>query len=154
MRAIEGPSKLAVVVVAALAVAGCGGNKPAPEPAGGGGGGAEDTQWQEQDSDDPSMIGAERMDEIKAILDRKRTSVSRCLADVVNAGKVDKNARGHVALGFVIGMDGKATSIEVVEDSLASPDLERCVIAKVAQIDFGALPRAIDWAYTFAFESM
>jgi hypothetical protein len=79
---------------------------------------------------------------------------ARCFADVLNDGKVDKNARGHLALAFVISEAGKATAMKVLEDSLESPDLEQCVIAKVQQIDFGELPRKLDWSYTFAFESM
>lgn len=141
-----------MTITAALTAAGCGGGKPAARAPTGGDDGEG---WAEpDDGDDPSMIPPERMDEIKTILDRKRTAAARCLADAINADKIKKNARGHLALAFVINPAGKATRIEVLEDSLASPDLERCVIAKVEQIDFGPLPEPLDWSYTFAFESM
>ena len=140
------------VVLAALA-AGCG-RKPAPVAPGGGGGGGDEAVAGDDQSDDLSMIAPERMDEIKTMLDRKRTAAARCFADVANDGKVDKNSHGHLALEFVISPAGKATGIKVLEDNLKSPDLERCVIAKVEQIDFGALPKPLDWSYTFAFESM
>ena len=139
------------VVLAALA-AGCG-QKSAPVAPGGGGGDEEAVAGDDQ-GDDLAMIAPERMDEIKTMLDRKRTAAARCFADVANDGKVDKNSHGHLALEFVISPAGKATGIKVLEDNLKSPDLERCVIAKVEQIDFGALPKPLEWSYTFAFESM
>jgi hypothetical protein len=154
-RAAIGPARgWTVVALAALAagvaLAACGGGKPAAQrPVGGGG-----EEWSDSEGDDPDMIGVERMDEIKQILDRKRVAAARCLADVVNDGKIDKNSSGHLALGFVISPAGKATSIKVLEDSLDSPDLEQCVIGKVQLIDFGPLPKPLDWSYTFAFESM
>ncbi|HVV88263.1 MAG TPA: AgmX/PglI C-terminal domain-containing protein [Kofleriaceae bacterium] len=150
MRAIE---TAMVLVLAAVGAAACGGSKPATHTEAEGGGG--DTAGGGGDEGgDPNLVDVTRMDEIKQALDRKRVAAARCLADVVNAGKIDKNAKGHVALGFVIGTDGKATGVKVLEDSLSSPDLEQCVIAKVQAIDFGALPKSLDWSYTFAFESM
>lgn len=137
------------VVLAALA-AGCG-SKPVPVAPSGG---DDEVVAGDDQGDDPSMIAPERMDEIKSLLDRKRTAAARCFADVANDGKVDKNSHGHLALEFVISPAGKATGIKVLEDNLKSPDLEQCVIAKVQQIDFGALPKPLDWSYTFAFESM
>lgn len=138
---------------AAALLAACGGSKPAAQNAGGGGGG-DDGEAVEDEGEDPSMVGVERMDEIKTMLDRKRTAAAHCLSDTINHGKLDKNARGRMALSFVISPAGKATNVKVLEDSLESPDLEQCVIAKVQQIDFGALPAPLDWSYTFAFESM
>ena len=133
-------------------VAGCGG-KPAPVAPSGGGGDDEAAAADDQ-GDDLSMIAPERMDEIKRLLDRKRTAAARCFADAANDGKVDKNSHGHLSLTFIINAFGKPTQVRVLEDSLASPELEHCVIEKVEQIDFGALPKPLDWSYTFAFESM
>src|SRR4051812_8928420 len=130
MRTIERSMTRAGWLVALLAVAACGGSKPATRTAAAGGGGEGGGDTAGDDGDDPSMVGVERLDEIKQSLDRKRTAAARCLADVVNAGKVEKNSRGHLALGFVITAAGKPTGIKVLEDSLASPDLEQCVIAK------------------------
>ena len=100
------------------------------------------------------VIGVQRMDEIKQILDRRRVSAARCLTDVIDDGKLPRNARGRMAVSFVIDEAGRATRVKVLEDSLQSPELEQCVIGKVEQIEFGPLPRKLDWSYTFAFEAM
>jgi len=142
------------IVIAGLCA--CGGGQKTSTATGGGGGGGGEEVWGDSGGDGASdaVVGPERMDEIKGLLDRKRTAAARCFADAVNHGKVAKNARGHVMLGFVITTGGKATQFKVLETSLDSPDVEGCVIKKVESIDFGALPHDLDWSYTYAFESM
>ncbi len=139
-----------LVVVLALAAAACGGSsKPAATTPTGGG--------DEVVADDDSggdMVPPERMDEITALLDRKRTAAARCLADAVNTGKADKNARGHVAVSWTIGTSGQAQGAHVTETSLDNDTVEACVVRKIEEIDFGALPRELEWSYAFAFESM
>jgi hypothetical protein len=142
----------ALISIAALlfATAACGKSKPADTtPAGGG----DDDGFDDENSGG-DMVPPERMDEIKAQLDRKRTGASRCLADAVNSGKLPRNTKGHVALGFTIGTNGTAKDLKVIETSIDSEDVQRCVMEKVQQIDFGALPAELEWSYTFAFESM
>lgn len=139
-----------LVVVLALAAAACGGSsKPsATTPTGGG----EDTATDDDSGGD--LVPPERMDEITAMLDRKRTAAARCLADAVNSGKADRNARGHVAVSWTIGTDGRAQGAHVTETSLDNETVEACVVGRIEEIDFGALPRPLEWSYAFAFESM
>jgi hypothetical protein len=101
----------------------------------------------------PNMVAPERMDEIKALLDRKRTTVARCLPEAIEAGKAPKNARGRVTLEFVISRLGKARGLKVAEATLESDMVQQCTMNHVANIDFGALPRDLDWSYTYSFEA-
>jgi hypothetical protein len=140
-----------IALVTVLAVAACGGkSKSADTTLAGGGGGGDDSG----DDSGGDMVPPERMDEITRLLDRKRTAAARCLADAVNAGKANKNARGHVAVSFTISTAGNAEGVRVTETSLDNADVEACVMKKVEEIDFGDLPRALEWSYAFAFESM
>jgi hypothetical protein len=146
---------LATALSIALCAA-CGGGKKAdttPEEAGGAGG----RDYRGDVSEDPcqgGMCPPETLDAIQRALDNKRRAAARCLADAVNAGTVSKDARGHVALAFKISPSGKAQNIAVVQSSIKSPEVEQCVIAEVAGIDFENVPTTLDWAYTYAFESM
>lgn len=135
-----------------LLVAACGskGGSSNTTPEGGGGGGDEEVA---EDSGG-DMVPPERMDEIKSLLDRKRNAAARCLADAVNAGKVPKNTAGHVAIEFTISTGGTAQGLKVIETSIENEEVQGCVMEKVQQIDFGALPKPIEWSYTYAFESM
>jgi hypothetical protein len=127
------------IVVVGLAACGGGGKKETALPVddgGGGGGAAVDTG-----ADD--MVPPEKMDEIQVRLDRKRGLVARCLSDAVLAGTAPRNARGKITLEFVISPGGQAERIKVAKASL-----------QVKEIGFPELPRALEWSYTFAFESM
>jgi len=140
-----------VALMLVIPLAACGGKSKPAEPT------ATSTSDGESDpanAEGGDVVPPDRMDEIKSLLDRKRTAASRCLADAVNSGAVPKNAHGHVALEFTIGTDGAATGMKVIESSIDSSVIEQCVMAKVQQIDFGALPAPLEWSYTYAFESM
>lgn len=139
------------LVILGLSLAACGGSsRPAATTPSAG----ADESAADDDEGGDNLVPPERMDEIKIALDRKRNAAARCLADAVNSGAADRNARGHVSLGFTIGTDGRAGQITVIESSLDNPTVEQCVVGKVGDIEFGPLPRALEWSYVFAFESM
>jgi hypothetical protein len=154
MRTIT-PLSIAALSIGLLAAA-CGGGKKdstTPDEAAGAGG----RDYRGEESEDPcqgGMCPPETLDAIQRALDNKRRAAARCLADAVNQGKVSKNAHGHVALSFKITPAGKAENITVVQSSIKSPEVEQCVIGEVEQIAFENVPTTLDWAYTFAFESM
>ncbi len=126
---------------------------------GGGGGKTEETIPDEGDGeevepdDDGGMIPPERMDAITNDLNRKRQTASRCLTEAIDAGDADKNSRGKITLEFVIAASGKPRDISVVNATLKSKMVQDCVVELVGNMDFGALPRDLDWSYTFAFEA-
>ena len=112
--------------------------------------GGGETQAADEDS---AMIPPERMDEIQSTLDRKRDSASRCLTSAIDEGEAPKNAHGKVMLEFVIGTDGHAKDIKVAKTSIESEKVSSCLVELVGKIDFGPLPRDLDWSYPFAFEA-
>lgn len=99
------------------------------------------------------MCPPEVLDAIQQSLLRRRTAAARCLTDAVKAGKAERNARGAVALSFVIGTNGKAREVKVVKSSIQNAEVEQCVVSKVEEIDFGDVPIDLDWSHTYAFES-
>lgn len=99
------------------------------------------------------MCPPEVLDEIQQNLLRRRAAAARCLSDAVNAGKAPRDARGAVALSFVIGTNGKARDVKVVKSSIKNEDVEQCVVHKIEEIDFGEVPIDLDWSHTYAFES-
>jgi hypothetical protein len=137
---------------AVLVVAGCGGGKGASssrEPVH-----VDDVDGEiAEGSDGDTVVAPERMDEIKAQLDRKRVVVARCLPDAIDAGQAAKNARGRITFEFVISPAGKAQSIKVAEATLDSEMVQDCTKQHIASIDFGALPRSLEWSYTYSFEA-
>jgi len=134
-----------------LGMLACGGGQKRGSGGPEGPGGSDEVGEGSTGGDD--MVPPERMDEIKSELDRKRSIVARCLTDAIAAGQAPKNARSHVTIAFVISPAGKAEQIKVIEGSLESPMVQECVIGHVSKIDFGALPKPLDWSYTYQFEA-
>jgi hypothetical protein len=139
-------------MIASLAACGGGGKggDTTPDPDEGGGDAVDDGQG--SDGDD-GMIPPERMDEIKTALDRKRNAATRCLTEAIDAGELDKNARGAVTVGFVIAPSGQPRDVQVLEASIDSKLLHGCVTDLVSGMTFPELPHDLDWSYTFAFEA-
>jgi hypothetical protein len=144
-------------VLVAAAAAGCGGKgggeaTTPDEPAG-----DATEEPSEEPADDGTatgdMLPPDQLDAIQRALDRKRLAASRCLTDAMEAGEVEKGSRGRVTLNFVIGTDGAARDIKVDDRSLKSDSVRACVVDIVGKIGFPALPRAVDWSYTYAFEA-
>jgi outer membrane biosynthesis protein TonB len=137
-----------VVLVAALAA--CGGHRKAatmPEVA------AVPTAV-EPAGNDGSMETPESLEAITSALDRKRPMAARCLSEAVDAKALPRNAHGKITLEFMIGTDGKASTIKVVKASLESEQLSACVVSVVERITFPTLQRSRQWSYTYAFEAM
>lgn len=139
-----------IALIVGLTLAACGGSsKPAATTPT-----SSDGEDRAEVSEGDDLVAPERMDEIKTLLDRKRTAAARCLADAINRGDAPKNASGHIAVGFTIGTGGRATGAKVLESSVDNDGVERCVIEKIESIEFGSLPKPLEWSYVFAFESM
>ncbi len=145
-----------VVPVALLvaAVASCGGHKSQPAaPSGDSGDNGEGGGVSENPCGDSGMCPPETLDRIKEALDSKRVTMSRCLSDAVSAGEAQKSAKGAVTVQFVITPSGQAEHVRVGNSTVGSKAVDQCVIAKVGQIAFPAVPKNLDWSYTYAFES-
>lgn len=145
--------RAASVVTVVMVLAACGGADKKEETLPDEGGGDEVVDEGAGDTGTDGMVPPERMDEIQRTLDRKRAVATRCLTDAIEAGDAPKNARGRVTLGFVISPAGKARDIEVLETSIESKQVQDCLVDLVGTIDFGELPRDVNWSYTYAFEA-
>jgi hypothetical protein len=139
----------------AIAVAGlgaCGGHKSQPVEATGGGG-DETGGGMTQPCSDNGMCPPETLDRIKELLDSKRITMSRCLSDAADAGKVGKNAKGKVTVEFVISTSGKPKDVKIGSSSVNSKVVEDCVVGKVEAMAFPEVPKDLDWSYTYGFEA-
>jgi hypothetical protein len=146
----------ATTLVILLLAAACGGSKKSSTTEGVAGGGEGGDPCANPCGDDPcagGMCPPEVLDAIQQNLLRRRSAAARCLSDAVNSGKAARDARGAVALSFVIGTNGKARDVKVVKSSIQNESVEQCVVSKIEEIDFGEVPIDLDWSHTYAFES-
>jgi hypothetical protein len=141
------------VVIGLLVVGACGGSEKGASVrrSTGGGNGWHDTAPDEQDV---GMIPAEKMDSIKANFDRKARSVSRCLVEAMDANEIGKNERAVITVTVTILPDGGATDVKTSNAEPGSKVFSDCVVGHVKRMAFGALPRRLDYSYTFAFDAL
>ncbi len=99
------------------------------------------------------MIGADKMDQVNKNLDRKRETVSRCLAIAIDNKELPKNSKGKITLEIVIA-NQHATSVKVVSSSLDSKSLTDCVINKVNEVEFPQMPKSYETSYSYTFEAI
>jgi hypothetical protein len=137
-------SLVAAVALAAI-LGGCG-SKPAPA--------APAPIATTPRDDSASMVPPETMDEIQRVLDRKRQSMSRCLALAVDNRELPRNAKGKVTVDLVIAPGGKATEVKIVRATIESKSLDDCVVSRVREIQFPEVPREVPTSYTYGFEAM
>lgn len=99
------------------------------------------------------MVPAEKMDEIRRDLERKRETVSRCLAFAVDNKELPRNSKGKINLEIVI-TGGHASSVKVISTTLESQTLSDCVIKKVKEIEFPQLPKPYETSFNYQFEAI
>jgi hypothetical protein len=134
----------------ALTVVACGGSQgeqsTTPEPA--------DEEMQAAPADDGGdvLIPEEKFTEIQSTFQRKEPIVARCYAAAIEAGELEKNAKGYFTVGLTITPDGSPTQIKVLETNLESSSLESCVLGHVKTWKLATLPRSLEYSYTYQFE--
>lgn len=143
-------------LAAALALAamsgwtsGCGGGgqprAETAEPAGGGG---------EESGGGNELIPDEKYDEIKATFDRKVTIVSRCHAQGVETGDVERSEKGHVTIGLTINPDGTPSGVRVMESSFQSDKVGQCIVDMVNTWTFPTLPKPLETSHTYVLDRL
>ncbi len=136
-----------VLTIAAILAAACGHKPPPPTDT------PDNTTQPPPPDPGASMVPPDKQEEITRDLERKRETVSRCLAIAVDNHELPRNSKGRVTLEIVI-TGGQANSVKVVKASLDSQTLDDCVIKKVKEISFPSLPSAYETSFTYEFEAI
>ena len=150
-----------------LCLVGCGGQSgpagpghDAPEPAPEQGLEPAPEQGQSPDDDEAGgsqteLIPARKLEEIERFFQRKNRFVSRCFNDALEAGEIPKGTRrAYITVSMTIARDGTPQNLRVAEASVSSPTLERCVRDRVSKWTITALPKALDYSYSFGFTAL
>jgi len=141
---------LASMLLALGAMAGGGGGKKSAEEPESEIGGGDPEPPPKQDV----MIPEEKYVEIKAFFDRKSRIVANCYSDSVDAGDLEKTAKGYATVLLTITPDGKPINVRIGEASLKAKSLHSCIVSKVERWALPTLPAKLDYSYTFAFDPL
>lgn len=98
-------------------------------PVGGGGGGGGSVRR------GGGGLAARSLEEIKLVFDRNKSAI---YAIYNRALRQDPALQGKVVLRLTISPAGAVTACEIVSSELRAPELERKLLARIRQFDFGA----------------
>lgn len=82
-----------------------------------------------------SRMGARSIEEIKLVFDRNKGSIYNLYN---RALRENPSLQGKVVLKLTIDPAGRVRDCQIVSSELRSPDLERKLVARIRQFDFGA----------------
>jgi TonB family protein len=100
------------------------------------------------------MVPPDTIDQITRSLMRKREAMVRCFTLAVDSKELAKAASGKLTVDLVISPSGQVSEARIAKSSLESKALEDCVISRVKEIQFPALPRPYPTSYTYGFEAI
>jgi TonB family protein len=148
-RHLFGLAALALAAGTIGGASGCGGGQPRAET-------AEQTGGEEEGGGggESQLIPDEKYEEIKSTFDRKVTIVSRCHAQGVQSGDVERSEKGHVTVGLTINPDGSPTDVRVMESSFKSDKVGQCIVDMVQSWTFPTLPKPLETSHTYVLDRL
>ena len=142
-----------ILLAAVVACAACGGgdkkeaDEPEPFTL------QEDPDALEYEDVDDTMVPPEKFDEINLAMERRGPRVSRCYADAIESGALDRNAKGTVVVGLTILPSGQPQGVKVLPaSSLKNDTVSACVVDEIGRVRFTTLPKSMPYTYTYKLE--
>jgi hypothetical protein len=143
------PLGSAGLALALAVLSACGGAQKQPQaPAAAGAGEAGEAGGEDQ------LIPEEKYDEIAATFAQKAATVSRCYAEGVESGDVERSEKGHVTVALWINRDGSARDVRVMESSFKSGKVGDCVVRMVNRWTFTTLPKPLETSHTYVLDRL
>jgi len=102
---------------------------------------------------DERREGAITPEEYQAIDDsmkRKMEVIHHCYETEMEK-RMDRAFKGTVTIGMKIGRDGRAISVEILQDTLNAPSVNACLVDTIKKFEFGSLTGEADLVYPIQF---
>ena len=96
-------------------------------------------------------IPPDKQAEIQLLLQQRDTSTKRCYQDGLDE-KHDRAFKGTVFVVLTIEPSGHATDVRVVGGTLKSPEVSQCIVSKLKDFEYPALPNRGSMQYEYRFE--
>ena len=140
----------AVALCAGLLVSGCGGGDrrapAAPVSENGGEGGEEGAS---------ALISAEDLDAVSLYFERKRTVISRCFNDAMDAGEVPDDVRSlYLTVTVTVHPDGKARDVRFSDATVRSERIEGCVRDHIGKWTLPEGAQAFEYSHRYGFNAL
>ena len=105
-------------------------------------------------SDAPPATGGvppDKENEINLLLQQREPSARKCYQDVLNE-KHDRAFKGSVFVMLTVEPSGHPSDVTVVGGSLNNPEVASCLVEKIKEFEFPAIPNKGSMQYEYRFQ--
>ena len=102
----------------------------------------------------PAALGGippDKQAEIQLVLQQRDTSTLKCYQDVLNE-KHDRAFKGSVFVMLTIEPSGHPAEVKVVGGTLNNPEVAGCLVEKIKEFEFPAIPNRGSMQYEYRFQ--
>lgn len=140
----------AAALCAGLLVSGCGGaEKRAPATP------AEPTEDESGEEGGSALISDEDLEAVGLYFERKRTIVSRCFNDAMDAGEVPEDVREmYLTVTVTVYPDGKARNVRFSDATVSSERIEGCVREHIDGWSLPEVGQAFEYSHRYGFNAL
>ena len=131
-------------------LAACGGKSQGPsQPAPSNEGEAEG-----EGETDSKLIPDEDLEAITLYFDRKRTVVSRCFTDAMDANETGDAKELYLTVTVKVRPGGKATNVRFSDATVRSDSIESCVRDHIEKWTLPEVKQAFDYSHRYGFNAL
>jgi hypothetical protein len=102
----------------------------------------------------PPVMGGippDKQAEIQLVLQQRDTQTLKCYQDVLN-DKHDRAFKGSVFVLLTIDPSGQPAEVKVVGGTLNNPEVGQCLVEKIKEFEFPAIPNRGTMQYEYRFQ--
>jgi hypothetical protein len=102
----------------------------------------------------PSVMGGippDKQAEIQLVLQQRDTQTLKCYQDVLNE-KHDRAFKGSVFVMLTVEPSGQPSEVKVVGGTLNNPEVGACLVEKIKEFEFPAIPNKGSMQYEYRFQ--
>ncbi len=96
-------------------------------------------------------IPPDKQADIQLLLQQRDTMTTKCYQDVLNE-KHDRAFKGSVLVLLTVEPSGQASDVTVVGGTLNNPEVSQCLIEKIKEFEFPAIPNKGSMQYEYRFQ--
>jgi hypothetical protein len=133
------------VVLAAMIAGGC------ATESGGGNPSQRASHPAEEGTTSQGGVPPEQIDAVQEVFRRKEQAVNSCYTAGIEETK-NRKLEGKLMLSMVIKPSGRATDVKVLETTLNTPTIERCIIKLVEGWEFPKVAEKLPMTHSYAFK--
>jgi len=96
-------------------------------------------------------IPPDKQADIQLVLQQRDTMTLKCYQDVLNE-KHDRAFKGSVLVMLTVEPSGQPSEVTVVGGTLNNPEVSQCLVEKIKEFEFPAIPNKGSMQYEYRFQ--